>query len=308
MKYFVNSTEEIKEHISINFAFDFDNLKPYVEQVHFADIEKAISRTQANSLLLSDESKYSEVKKHLGKATANFALLRYTSIGQVQITSSGFSVSESQHTKPAPWHMVLDLRRSFRDAAHEGIEQALCLMEAEPDVFDEWKASKAYTVFDELWVKTVVHFQEWFDISNHRQTFLALKPYMREVEQQFFTGFGDATKTILRTKNNPTVSNINRQLRAAEVAFTVAKVARYGTFQTTATGLFIRWDLLPGEKAQPVDQKQLDRLSKDKQEAGEQYLKKALELIYASDLFEEEKPSQSDTGFSVSDAKSIIFF
>jgi hypothetical protein len=74
-------------------------------------------------------------------------------------------------------------------------------------------------------------FNDHFSIQKNRQTFTALKPYMREVEDQYLKAMlGPETLTLIKTASVENIVIEAQELaRKAIVAFTVAKAAITGT-------------------------------------------------------------------------------
>lgn len=283
----VNSTSEIQDHLPVSSNFDFDRAKPYIVKAERKYIVPLIGKDEYQYFIDNEETAEEDdskkaVRKLLQEATVNLAFHLGFAALFVHISNYGVNQSDPENTKKSDWSERNDLQRLLIRDGNEALDEVLKEMELNLDQFQDWRDSDSFTMLNESFTKHTKDFQKWFNIHNSRQTFLAIKPTIREVSEQYFLNWID-DDTIAQIKSTSTNTVINRALelaQKAEVALTIAKIATTGTFEVTETGFFLRWETLPHEKAyKDVDSKKLDKIAISKQTAGEEYLKKLKDHI-----------------------------
>ena len=298
MATLLKNIEDIKQYVSVNKNIKWASIEPYVKQADRKYIKNLIGSVIYNDYATTTptEPKEKEVYELLREASANLSWFVYLPLANVQVSDGGISVNSGDNYKPAEWWQIRDLRRSFLDAGLLAIDEALKIMESNTDTFINWTVTEGFTLFNELFVKRTDTFHRWFGISNSRQTFLALKPYMLEVHHQYFTSvLNTDTINVIKSASNNIQKQVLEFLQASQVHFTVAKAVESGSFLITSTGLFQQFDDLPGYKMNPLTENQLNKLHQERLIAGEEYLKKAIALIEsnASDFPDYIKKSNS---------------
>ncbi|HEA19949.1 hypothetical protein LCGC14_0943680 [marine sediment metagenome] len=297
MPTIIDAIAEVKKHVAVNRNLDWSSVEPYVKQAERKYIKSLIGRTMYDSYSQAEpeDPVALEVYNLLEEASANLAWFLYLPMANVQISDSGIAVSESEYSKAAEWWQIRDLRRSFIDAGFTALDEALKIMEqTEGETFAAWKASEGYTIFRELFVDRTDTFNRWFNISNSRKTFLALRPYMLEVHHQFFTAkLNLATIELLNNTVKPAEGTETdapeyiqymalQWLQAAQVNYTVYKAVHSGTFELTSNGIYEKIEEFPGYKVKPLGESQLHRVKDERLVAAEQYYKKAIALMEAN--------------------------
>ena len=276
----VKTTNQIQKYITVTAGFDYDRAKPWLKKAERKYITPLIGKEEYqyfidNETDILDSKK--AVRELLEEATVNLAF--HLGFAQLfnHISNYGVTQTDLENTKQSNWSEKRDVHRSFIRDGNEALDEALKEMEFYLDDFPDWRNSKSFTYLNESFNKHTDDFQKWFNIHNSRQTFLALKPTIREVSEQYFYPWLNS-ETILKIKTASSNEIVLRALelsQKAEVALTIAKISKTGTFEITETGFFLRWETLPHEKAyKDVDLKRLNKLSATKQVAGEEYLKK----------------------------------
>ena len=282
----IQDTATLREHLSVNGSVDIDNLKPYLKKAERVFLKPFIGKAQITVFenAQTDED-ILEAQALACEAVANYAYYIYLPIGAVQITDSGIHVVANENTKEASDKQFKELQRSFKKAAHEALDELLEVMEASASKFSAWTASEAYTVYKDLLVNKTSIFNEHYYIFNSRQTFIALRPTIKEVETQFITAVvGEELLTALKSpQTDENRKKVKEYLQQAIVAFDVMKTVSNGLFVLDAKGMHLRFDMLPYEKVvSNVNLKINDFLvhtEKDKQIVGEEYLKMAVKKI-----------------------------
>jgi hypothetical protein len=242
-----------------------------------------------------------QVKLLLEEAIANYSLFMAMPTINVLITNSGTKTSESKEASNADWKDKRDLNRSLLKTYNEALDSAFQIMEENIADFEAWRDSKYYTVFKDLIVAQTETFNLYFNIQKSRQTFVACKPSMREVEEQYLIAMlGDATLLFLKqTSADILVMRAQQLAQKAAVALTVAKIADTGTFSFTETSFSVSTDQMPWERTNlELSEEKLSRLRKSKQTAGEEYLKALKKLIVANPLIFTTYQDKTETGIT----------
>jgi hypothetical protein len=283
----INSIDDLKRHIIVSATFDFEKVIPFAKRVERKIILDLIGREQYDTIVdhksvYEGSSTMDQVKELLEEAVANYALLLAMPTINILITNSG--TKTSTNSENADWKDKRDLNRSLLKTYNEALDDAFQLMEENIEEFPDWEESKYYTVFKNLIVQHTAQFNHHFSIQKNRQTFVALKPYMREIEDQYLKAMlGPETLALLKTKSEITIVNEAIEFtQKAIVAFTVAKAAITGTFSFTDSSFTVASDQLPWERQSELSKEDRNDLKADRQLAGEEYLKSLKKLIIAN--------------------------
>lgn len=286
MARLINNIEDLKRHIVVSATFDFKKVLPFAKRVERSLILKFIGREQYDAIVIHEYEEDSDepmnlVRELLEEAVANYSLLLALPTINVIISNSGTKTADNEKTTPADWRDKRDLSRSLLKTYNEAFDAAFQIMEENISDFSEWKSSSYYSVFKELIVQQTSQFNAHYNIRDNRQTFIALKSHMREVEDQYLIGLlGECTLNFLKVQSeDPIVIKAQDYARKAVVAFTVAKVAITGTFEFTDSSFTVASDQLPWEKQQVLDKADREDLKTDRQSAGEEYLKSLKKIL-----------------------------
>lgn len=301
----INNIADLKRHIIVSATFDFAKVLPFAKRVERKIILDLIGQEQYDSIVIhpfNDESTepINQVKELLEEAVANYSLLLAMPTINILITNSGTKTSENKEASNADWKDKRDLNRSLLKTYNEALDDAFQIMEENVTDFPEWRDSKYYTIFKDLIVQHTAQFNDHFSIQKNRQTFCALKPYMREVEDQYLKAMlGTETLDLLKSKSAITIINKAQELaQKAVVAFTVSKAAITGTFAFTDSSFTIASDQLPWEKQSELSKEDRNDLKADRQEAGEEYLKSLKELILTYPVMFPEYKDKAEKGIT----------
>jgi hypothetical protein len=285
----INSIDDLKRHIIVSATFDFEKVIPFAKRVERKIILDLIGREQYDTIVdhksvYEGSSTMDQVKELLEEAVANYSLFLAMPTINILITNSGTKTSTTTNSENADWKDKRDLNRSLLKTYNEALDDAFQLMEENIEEFPDWEESKYYTVFKNLIVQHTAQFNDHFSIQKNRQTFVALKPYMREIEDQYLKGMlGPETLALLKTKSEITIVNEAIEFtQKAIVAFTVAKAAITGTFSFTDSSFTVASDQLPWERQSELSKEDRNDLKADRQLAGEEYLKSLKKLIIAN--------------------------
>lgn len=280
MARLINDVADLKRHIVVSANFDFGKVLPYAKRAERKIIINLIGRDQYTEItdhvfVEGDDAPINLVKELLEEAVANYALILALPTINVLVTNSGPRVSDTTASIPADWKDKRDLNRSLYKTFNEALDDAFQIMEDNVADFPDWRDSEFYTMFNELVVKETRVFNAFFNIQKNRQTFIALQPQMREVEEQYLRPMlGDLTLQLMKTASvNPIVNRAQELARMSLVALAVAKCAETGTFSFSDTSMIVSSEQMPWEKNMELSEEKLCRLQKSRQKAGEETLK-----------------------------------
>lgn len=285
----LSSTADLKMYISIAQNFEFSDFKIYIPKAINSYTNKFVGNlhillenpvTEANSEILN------QAREHLRSAIANFGYFLFTPYNSITMDSSGMANIQNEQRKNIEWWQLNDIRRELLRSGHESMDLLLEILEANPDVFTDW-TEKFGIKNKELLVHNTTEFQNCYNIFNSRQTFLALLPVIRQVEDQYINNFlCSELITALKQSINPAdvhLSKLKEHLQKAIVHFTIAKVYDEGIFHLDASGIKLKFDTLPNETIKGVDYgKQVDQLNraiKKNTDNGSNYMNLAKQLI-----------------------------
>ena len=283
----VRDITTIKETVGVNANFDFADIAPFVKIVERKFIIKLIGKDQYAifNVEAAPTGKVLEALKLAQEAVSNLAY--YLGLPQltVQVTSAGIFVPENQDTRQATDKQFKELQRTYLSAGHEAIDDLLDFMETNKTEFGAWTADDSYTEFKDLLVYNTTTFQKEYNINNSRQTFLALVPNIKIVEDQYISGpvQADLLKALKNTQTQDLRKKVKALLIKSIVAFTINKTVDNGLFILSPGGIHLRFDVLPYERVVTNESNRINdfilNTKKSKISEGEEYLKQALAII-----------------------------
>lgn len=315
----ITDTSTIQNYISINGTVDFKNVKSYINAAERKFLKPLIGKEQiaafiAEEVKITPDSVVLEALELAREAVANFGYYLYLPIGAVQVSDSGIHVTNGDKVSSASDKQFKELQRSFKKSGHEALDELLEFMEESPDKFPTWVGSSSFSIYKELLVNKTSTFNKDFHIFNSRQTFMALKPNIKIVEDQFIEN-AIGVELLAALKGDPTVEErkqVKRYLQQSIVAFTIMKTVDNGMFVLDANGIHMRFDELPYEKTLSSGKELTDslkRLKANKQIEGEEYLKKAINVIEENlEKFEEYSISVTESKSGLINTKGIVSF
>lgn len=284
----LETTADLKKYVSVAQSFLFEDFEPYITKAVNGFTKKYLGNLH---VVLADaapdsETNYqikNEAREHLRNAIANFGMFIYFPFMSVMLDSSGATEVKNDQRQRVNWGTEKDMRRELLRSAHEAMDYLLEILESNPNVFPQW-TTEFGTVNQKLLVHNTATFNEYYHIFNSRQTFLALQPSIRQVEDQYIrTMLCPELIEHLKTDVSNIDLQVKQELQKAIVAFTVAKVANVGLFLLDENGLRVNFEtLIDGRKESVSYGKTADQVSKLVQEQsnnGTQYLAVARELI-----------------------------
>lgn len=287
MANLINNIADLKKHLTISANFDFNKILPYTKRAERKFIQSQIGYEQlqlicSHAIVADSQEPMDRVKFLLEEAAANYAFWLAVPFINLQISNFGIKTTETTQSENANWKDIADLKRSLLETASEAIDSALEIMEGATATFSTWRDSQYFTVFADFIVRHTQTFNTYFDIQNNRKTFLSIKPYMYEIEEQYLLPMlGKCTLDFVKTTSIvPEVLRVQELLKMATVALTVSKVATVGKFLFTATSFVISTEEMPWEKSKlELSPENQEKLRIDRENAGLEYLKKIKSIL-----------------------------
>lgn len=280
---------DLKKYVSIAQSFEFSDFEPYIQKAVNAYTHKYVGNLHfelADAATGVNAEIKNQAREHLRSAIANFGMYIFLPLLQVQMDSSGISVNTSENRKLPDWWQIKDIRRELLRAGHESMDLLLAHLDANLSVFTDY-ATNYSPANNELLVNNATTFSKYYNIFDSRQTFLALMPIIRKVEDQYLQTFlCSELITALKTSVTGNVKAVKMAMQKAIVAFTVAKVSQNGLFIFDERGLRIDFEnMYDGRRENPSAGKSVDQLKSLADEEinnGTQYLKLIAEIIEAN--------------------------
>jgi hypothetical protein len=283
-----NNTD-LKKYVSIAQSFEFTDFEPYIQKAVNAYIHKYVGNLHtilADAPTGENATIKNEAREHLRSAIANFGMYIFMPLLAVQLDSSGISVNTSENRAPANWGQIKDIRRELLRAGHESMDLLLAVLDANPSVFTDYTYNYKQSN-NELLVNNATTLSKYYNIFDSRQTYIALKPTIRKVEDQYLHTFlCPELIEALKGEVNSNVKAVKIALQKAIVAFTVAKISNTGLFIFDERGLRVDFEnMSDGRRENPSSGKSVDQLkslAEEETNNGTQYLKLVAEIIEAN--------------------------
>ncbi len=287
----LNSTTDLKKYISVAENFHFPDFEPYIGKAINSYIRKFAGDIYNDLADEPDDTPEGKIKgqarEHLGSAVANFGYFLFTPYNSVMMDGSGMSNVQNEQRKNIEWWQLNDIRRELLRSGHESMDLLLEVLDSNPEVFPEWTESFGAS-YNELIVNSASEFEKHYNIFESRQTFLALLPTMRLVEDQYVRTYicPELIEAIKVRGIQGNLAKAREYCCKAIVAFTIAKVYDEGIFNVDASGIKLKFDVLPNEKVQAPDYgrpaEQLKRAVSKQLDNGTQYMKMLKDLILSN--------------------------
>lgn len=288
----ITTLEQFRQYISVTNTFNFPAFSPYLEKAAMTYTVKYVGNLhQSLQNVGSDEHEsISEARNLLDGALANFAMCLYFPFYQITLGNTGPKVNESSNASKPDWWLVKDARRELLRSGHFYIEKLLIHLEENAAHFPDWNTNYK-SKYNDFLVNNAITFSLYYEIFESRQTFIALLPSMRKIEDQFIYRFiTDEKISRLKTAEDLTANEkkVKQYLQKAIVHLTIAKVYDQGIFHLDHQGLKLKFDVLPDEKVQAIDYGQAAEQTKRAIETfmadGTNYLMLAKDFINKNEL------------------------
>lgn len=242
----ITTTDQIKQYVSIAQSFQIEDFEPYETKAVNTFLKRYVGNLNETILNLTSEEEANtkiilEAKAHLESAICNLGMFLYMPYLSVQMDSSGISVVNNDQRSTAQWWQIKDIRRDLLRSGLESVDLLLDILEANLTLFTDY-ADNYTSVNNELLVSNAKTFSKYYNINDSRQTYIALQPTIRLVEDQYLHTML-CTELIEDLKGDTeALATLKTYLQKAIVAFTVSKVASIGVFSLDSTGLRVNYE------------------------------------------------------------------
>ncbi len=169
--------EELQSYVSVANSFKLDNFLSKIRKAERDLAEKWLGKTFYESLLAGNNE---DIKDMLKNAIYNYGFFLHLPYANVRISNSGTQQTKTTTEGPARPEDVENLRIACYSTAMEELENIFSILEETKP--ENWINSPKYTVFNELFIKTVEQFQKYCEIGNSRRLFITLRSSIRYVE------------------------------------------------------------------------------------------------------------------------------
>lgn len=280
----VTSTEIIRNYITVNASFTYENARPKLKTAERDFLKTVIGKEQIavfSATELPQDAIVLEALELAQEAICNYAF--YLSLPElsVQISDAGLFTSTTQDATPAKANEKNDLLRSFLNTAYKALDALLELFEENADKFTAFYQSSQYTKYASLLVNKTSVFNDYFTIDNSMMTYLKLRPELIIVEDQFIESV--VQKSVLEALKTPQTYAVRKEvkklLQQACVAFCVYKVLDNGAYRFNGDSIVMKFDMLPWEQIKQVSGEHIQNSKNNKFSEGNNYLSQAKKLI-----------------------------
>lgn len=266
----IENIAEFNEHVTVASDFEGDKLLKYSKRAE-RNIIKIIGKQAFEEIEKDSEEEYllKDYVANMGLSMALPALV-------LNITSYGTFTNRTSDSQQAEWWQIKDLNRSLLRFAFTSLDDALQIIGIENN-----------EILKGLFVTSVLQFEKVFSIDQSSQTFLSMVPFIREVQNQYL-------KATLKSCFDYSFSEEQKEIiRAAIVNLALCKAALSGSFSIESSSFILRFEVLPWEKVEKVEQASLERFKDERYKVGMGYLNEVLKFIKDLPCYE-QKSFQSD--------------
>jgi len=165
-----NSYERYRVHLQ---QAEHDQLKPILGDTLY---DRLVADYDADAITTEPDTRLLALSQAV---VGNFGLAESLDRGQVHISDQGIHKNEDS----AYHYQKVEAQNSFFRAGYRAVEQLLQFLEKHADTYTDWKESDNYAEQRSYLIPSATEFQKHYNIMGSRRTYLALRPYMRRVEQ-----------------------------------------------------------------------------------------------------------------------------
>lgn len=181
----ISNQETFQKYIAVNNGFSFENVSIFIAQMEEKHLKPLLGKDLYEALKADYQNASAEAKhlKLLEKAQAplaNFAMLQYLPIGNMQISDAGFRNlvgTDGEYRPIAKWQYE-DLKATIRKTAYAGLEGLLDFLEENHADYPLWD----YTDQRAYFLNSAKAFNEYCHINDSRLIYLKMLPEMRRQE------------------------------------------------------------------------------------------------------------------------------
>lgn len=212
---------ELQSYVPVANAFNLTNFLSKIRKAERDLAEKWLGKDFYETLITGEDE---DMKDMLKNAIYNYAFFLYLPFAGVRVSNTGAQQTKTSTEGPARPEDVENLRIACYNTAMEELENVFAILEqTKPEA---WTNSQKYSVFNELFIKTVEQFQKHCEIGNSRRLFITLRTSIRYVEDFIIkSAISEPLFTALKAATPPTNKKaelLNKYLIPAIAHFAMA--------------------------------------------------------------------------------------
>jgi|GEM_PF-1799489 len=183
--------EDLAKYAPVFQSLNFAEMLPDIERAEKKYLVKEVGKEIYEEIELAyqgvdDEQNLSDgvaaLLKQMRIPVAQFAVYLYAPKANVNVGSSGLTQDFSDGKKPAFPNDVAEMRQSYLDGGHEGLDDLVDFLLDHKVDYATWNDSTAHARIKSLFVNNAAEFQEVFNIDSKRRTYIALKAILKRHE------------------------------------------------------------------------------------------------------------------------------
>lgn len=257
----IKDITEFNKHVSVASNLLDQSFLKYTK-IAERDLKKLIGKEKFDEIEALDPD--DETRELLATYSANMGLSYGIPAMTLNVTNFGVFTTVVSEGQTAQWHQIKDLNRNLLKFAFNALDDAIQLIGVEH-----------IAKLDGLFITSVSQFEEFYSLNGSAQTFLSLIPFMRESQEQFLRA------TLGDCYDHKFNEDQLKKIRGAVANFAVAKAAISGSFSIESNGFLLRFEVLPWEKVEQVQQSRLEKFHQDRMDIAMGYLNGVLEFLKA---------------------------
>ena len=194
--------ELVQSVIPVTASFQATEFSSFVKSAEENFIFPSINEPMYSSII-GNPSQYPRVYDNLKTAVINSGMDLFSPVLELTIGANGYTDESTTKSKTVSLEKARNIRRHFKSMANNSLENALKLMELDSTtLYQSWKASPQYTVFNSNTIKTSDEFSTYSGIKMNRRVFVLLKKQMTLQEYSMQQIVGKALYQGLQTKSD----------------------------------------------------------------------------------------------------------
>lgn len=281
----VTSSEIFVKYVTYEGDMNFDKFFPYINRVE-RDLQEIIGKELFNLIVSPVDEIQTEANEFACEYISNLALSQSLNAMKLKISNTGIKTSSPQNTDNPNWWDIKDLNRDLIRNANRTLNYLLKHFDENTTNFPAWKNAPIQKQNENLLIRDLEEFEQYFSLNGSFTTLIALRPYMRDAQ------LINIAKQLQGCYNSEDLTDeMMKNIKAALVNYTIANVADTGLFKLEENGALVKVELMPWEKSEKLSDKNLERLKDQRKEIAESYLKEALTEVSKLPCFTDLKPS-----------------
>lgn len=280
--------QELAKYGPVTENFDMDAFGTHIRRADRTFIYPAVSRDlydyiRAAAAAESLTTLEAEACELLKEAEAVLAFYKWIVKGQVNISSAGIRIANTEGWKTAFQWQIRDLQTECLHDGLAALEELIVLLNANLSVFSIYRDSDQYTENYNGFLNSGKEFNEYFTLAYPRYTFILTNAIRRRVERDSIwpiIGEGLANEIITQI-NAQELSVTNAKIigfiRGAIANLTIARAIIELSVQVSEKGITVYADSgTTGtiDKREPVSDVRLAELRRASESTGAEYLSK----------------------------------